>query len=158
MDCYIRSYNEYVHEFDTSMGKVVVPSIASKPKNIVKITVEQYDELMKKSAEFKALLDAKKNQFVKLESMPRDALDAEERLADAGEKIRFAKEEAEEAKREAEKLAREKEALQTKLDLMGGLDAPVDKQVSEANEARDKAIEEVENLKAEIEALKKGKK
>jgi chromosome segregation ATPase len=159
MDCYIRSYNEYVHEFKTSKGTVVVPSIMSKPKNIVKITIEQFNELSEKSDEFKALLAAKKHQFVKLDSMPRDALDADERIAEAGEKVRLAKEETENAKKEAARLASEKAALEAKLDLMGGIDAPVDKMVSDANAERDKAIEEAENLRAELAALKakKGK-
>ena len=154
-DCYIRSYNEYVHEFKTSAGNVIVPCIMAKPKNIVKITVAQYDELMEKSDEFKALINAKKHQFVKLDSMPRDALDADERLALASDKIREANEEAERARKEADALKAEKEALEHKLDMMGGIDAPVDKQVAEANAARDAAVEEMENLKAQLAAMKK---
>lgn len=154
-DCYIRSYNEYQHDFKTKSGMVTVPAISARPKNIVKITDEQYSELMENCAEFKALIEAKKHQFVKLDSMPRDALDADERLALAHDKIKEAHDEADRARNEADKLKAEKEALERKLDLMGGIDAPVDKQVEEANAAKNAALEEVENLKAQLAAMKK---
>ena len=157
MDCYIRSYNEYVHEFKTKSGTVIVPAISARPKNIVKITTDQYNELIKNSAEFKALLEAKKHQFVKLDSMPRDALDADERIAQAYDKIKEANEAAEAARKEADKLKADKEALEHKLDMMGGIDAPVDKQVAEALAAKQAAIEEAENLRAELAAMKEKK-
>jgi hypothetical protein len=41
--------------------------------------------------------------------------------------------------------------------MMGGIDAPVDKQVAEALAAKQAAIEEAENLRAELAAMKEKK-
>jgi hypothetical protein len=76
---FIRSYNDYAHEYRIPAGTVVVPPRIAQPKNIVEVTEEQLEQL-KALPEFMALMEAKIQQFKILDALPRDALDMAEKL------------------------------------------------------------------------------
>jgi len=152
-EVYIRSYNDFAHKFELKSGTVIIPSIVAKPKNVATISEQQYEELCEVDS-FNALMKAKKGQFIKLDSMPRDAIDAQERIARAEDSARDAKEEAEALKVEAENAKLEADKLRKQIEELGGLTVSVDSKVSDANAERDLAQEELDRVKAELAELK----
>jgi len=149
---WIRSYNDYAHDFRVTGGVIVVPPRMAQPKNIVEVTPEQLDEL-KKNDIFAALLGAKVQQFKILDSLPRDALDMAEKLAAANDEAEAARVEKIQALGDAQKAREELDELKKKVEEQGGIDS-VSEEVDKAREEAKKAREEAENLAGELAALK----
>ena len=147
-DVFIRSYNNYSHEFVTSTGNVVVPSKWVKPNNIAKVTDVQYAELLKDDI-FSVLIGTKNGGYKKLDKMPQDALSAMEKLSDAQNSAAKSKADAEAYKIAADKAHQEIERLKNQLEAEGGVDEVLDA----AKEAAD-AKAELDELKAELAELR----
>ena len=148
-DVFIRSYNNYSHEFVTSTGKVVVPSKWVKPNNIAKVTDVQYAELLKDDI-FSVLMDTKNGGYKKLDKMPQDALSAMEKVADAQNSAAKSKADAEAYKIAADKAHQEIERLKKQLEGEGAVDEVLDAAKKEAADAK----AELDELRAELEALR----
>jgi chromosome segregation ATPase len=155
---YIQSFNEYAHEFKTKTGPVVIPPITARPKNIATITQEQFDEL-EGSPEFTALMSAKKSQFRKLDNLPRNAVDFQDRITQANDDVRKAQVDADIARREADAVKRELEKVKRDLAEAGGALIPdntklaeAESQIELANKERDDALAELAELKAKKKA------
>lgn len=149
---WIRSYNDYAHEFRVKGGVIVVPPRMAQPKNIVEVTAEQLEELRTIDI-FQALESAKFQQFKILDKLPKDALDLAEKLALAHDETEKANAEKAEAVAAAERVRSELDALKKKIDEQGGIES-VSAEVDVAREEAKKAREEAENLAAELAALK----
>ena len=151
---YIRSYNDYSHRFELTSGVIEVPSKWAKPKNGVTVTDDQYKELLK-SDEFASLIDAKKDGFRYLDEVPRDTLDAQERIAQAQDLVAKAEAETAQAKAQAEQAIAEAERLKAQLEDTGaGSEIQAVKDAQSATDAakaeRDAALEELAALKKSL--------
>ena len=156
-EVYIQSFNEYAHEFHTKSGKVIIPPLGARPKNIAILSQEQYDELMAGEG-FKVHMNAKVGQFRKLDSMPRSAVDVQEKIAEAEAEANRARIDADKARREADAVKRELEKTKKELEEAGGVIAPESAKIARAQAEIEQANKERDDALAELSKLKEARK